>query len=97
MKYEYDVGLEGFRRTDRRGKPLYVNITEANRIINLLNLGHSVADIKGKVSLSSPMGTITTINSFIRNYNEGNIIIPEDVPAPTKAYELSLSPTFMNV
>lgn len=87
MKYIYNVELEAFRREDRKGKPLYVNIIEANRIISLLNLGHSVAEINGKVSLSNPKGTVTTINSFIRNYNEGNIEIPENAPTPVHNLE----------
>lgn len=87
MKYKYDVDLEAFKRVDNRGKPLYVNIIEANRIINLLNLGHSVADINGKISLSNPKGTVTTINSFIRNYREDNIIMPEDAPVPSRVFD----------
>lgn len=87
MKYKYDVELEAFKRVDNRGKPLYINITEANRIINLLNLGHSVADINGKVALSNPKGTVTTINSFIRNYKEDNIILPDDAPAPVHVFD----------
>ena len=87
MKYEYDINLEAFRREDHRGKPLYVNITEAERIVNLLNLGYPVATITGKVSLSNPKGTVTTLNSFIRNYKQGNIVMPEDAPAPTLYYE----------
>ena len=86
-KYEYNVDCECFKRLDNRGKPLYVNIIEANRIINLINLGHSVADINGKVALSNPKGTVTTINSFIRNYREDNIIMPDDAPAPVKVFE----------
>ena len=86
-KYIYDVDLEAFRRTDKRGKPLYVDIIEANRIINLIELGHSVADITGKVSLSNPKGTVTTINSFIKNYNQGNIEMPTDVPAPVHNFK----------
>ena len=87
MKYTYNVELEAFRREDKKGKPLYVNIIEANRIVSLLNLGHSVAEINGKVSLSNPKGTVTTINSFIRNYNDGNIEIPDDAPTPVHNLE----------
>lgn len=87
MKYEYDITMEAFRREDKRGKPLYVNITEANRIVNLINLGYTVASITGKISLSNPKGTVTTLNSFIRNYKQGNIVMPDDAPAPTLYYE----------
>ena len=87
MRYVYNIEMEAFRREDKRGKPLYINIAEANRIINLLNMGYSVASINGKISLNNPKGTVTTINSFIRNYNEGNIIMPENAPAPVHIFE----------
>lgn len=87
VKYLYNADLEAFRREDKKGKPLYINIIEANRIINLLELGHSVADINGKIALSNPKGTATTINSFIRNYKEDNIVIPENAPAPIHNFE----------
>ena len=87
MKYIYNVELEAFKREDNRGKPLYVNITEANRIISLINLGYTVADVTNKVSLSNPKGTVTTINSFIKNYRNGNIILPDDAPAPVNVFE----------
>ena len=44
-KYIYDAHSETFKRSDKRGMPLYVNIVEANRIINLVNLGTSVQKI----------------------------------------------------
>ena len=53
------------------------------RIISLLNLGYSVSAIQGKVTLSHPKATNHTISTFIKNYNEGNIEIPDDAPAPT--------------
>ena len=87
VKYYYDVQLEAFKREDNRGKPLYVNVTEANRIVNLINLGHSVPSIMSKVKLSNPLGTNTTVKSFIKNYHEGNITIPTDAPAPVRVFE----------
>lgn len=87
VEYHYDVNTEAFKRADNRGKSLYVNITEAQRIISLLNLGYSISDIEGKVSLSSPQGTITTVKSFIRNYKQGNINMPTDAPAPVKVFD----------
>lgn len=87
VEYYYDVNIEAFKRADNRGKPLYVNITEAQRIISLLDLGYSVSDVEGKVSLSSPHGTITTVKSFIRNYKQDNINMPTDAPAPVKVFD----------
>lgn len=84
VKYAYDVVSEVFKREDNRGNHLAVNIAEANRIISLLNLGYSVAEITLKVPLSSPKGTTSTVNSFIKNYRAGNIEMPENAPAPTQ-------------
>ena len=82
VKYKYDVEKEVFVRVDNRGRHLYVNIVEANRIVNMINLGQSVSSITEKVRLSNPKGTFTTINSFIKNYKLGNIEMPVDAPAP---------------
>lgn len=87
VNYRYDVESECFRRVDNRGKPLYVNITEAQKIILQLDLGYSVTSIEGKVALSNPKGTVTTIRSFIRNYRAGNIEIPTDAPAPARVFD----------
>ena len=87
VKYNYNTEMEAFKRNDNRGKPLYVNITEAQRIVSLLELGYSVSDVCGKISLNNPKGTVTTIKSFIRNYNEGNITIPQDAPAPALLFD----------
>lgn len=87
VKYNYNTEMEAFKRNDNRGKPLYVNITEAQRIVSLLELGYSVSDVCGKISLNNPKGTVTTIKSFIRNYNEENITIPQDAPAPALLFD----------
>ena len=87
VKYNYNVEMEAFKRADNRGKAIYVNVTEAQRIVSMLELGYSVADICGKISLNSPKGSLTTIKSFIRNYKSGNIEIPTDAPAPSNVYD----------
>ena len=87
VKYNYNAEMEAFKRADNRGKAIYVNVAEAQRIVSMLELGYSVADICGKVSLNSPKGSLTTIKSFIRNYKNGNIEIPTDAPAPSNVYE----------
>ena len=87
VKYNYNVEMEAFKRSDNRGKAIYVNVAEAQRIVSMLELGYSVADICGKVSLNSPKGSLTTIKSFIRNYKNGNIEIPTNAPAPSNVYE----------
>lgn len=85
--YIYNPNKEAFVREDNRGKPLYINITEAQRIISLMDLGYSVADIENKMSLCNPKGTSTTVKSFIKNYKSGNIEIPENAPAPAGVFD----------
>lgn len=86
--YNYNPNKEAFvREKDNRGKPIYVNVTEAQRIVSLIDLGYSVADIENKMSLSNPKGTSTTVRSFIKNYKEGNIQIPNDAPAPSRIFD----------
>ena len=87
VKYKYDVESECFRRVDNRGKPLWVNVTEAQSIALKLDLGYSITQIEGKVSLANPQGTVTTIRSFIKNYRAGNIEIPSDAPLPVRAFD----------
>lgn len=87
MKYIYDVEKECFKREDNRGKPLYVNITEAQKIALQLDLGYPLTQIEGKIALANPQGTATTIKSFIRNYKQGNIIMPEDAPVPVRIFD----------
>ncbi len=86
-KYEYDANREVFVRKDKRGNHLAVNIAEAQRIINFMNLGYSVDGIQGKMNLVSPKGTASTVKSFIRNYKQGNIEMPNDAPVPVRLFE----------
>lgn len=85
--YNYNPNKEAFVRDDKRGKPIYVNVTEAQRIVSLLDLGYSMADIENKIQLNNPKGTSTTVKSFVKNYKEGNIVLPENAPAPTQLFE----------
>lgn len=84
-KYGYDVRGEVFKREDNRGNPLRINIAEAQRIISLLNLGYSTTAILNKVELSK--GTSSTVKNFIKNYQAGNIDIPDDAPAPVQVLD----------
>ena len=85
--YKYDSQLEVFKRTDNRGNHLAVNISEAQRIISLLDLGYSASKIQNKIRLSNPKASTSTLNSFIRNYVDGNIFMPDDAPAPVRSLE----------
>ena len=86
-EYYYDADNEVFKRMDNRGNYLAINISEALRIIGLIDLGYSNHSIKNKVVISNPNCRSTTIDSFIKNYKNGNINIPENAPAPTQLFE----------
>jgi len=86
VKYEYDVDEEGFRRVDRRGRILPINIVEARRIASLLDLGWGVDAIHKKMVYTQTV-SLTTTRSFIKNYKEGNINLDGDYPAPTRVMD----------
>lgn len=86
VKYFYDVDEEGFRRVDRRGRILPINIVEARRIQSLLDLGWGVDAIHNKMVYTQNVSKTTT-KSFIKNLKEGNIDLEGDYPAPTKQME----------
>lgn len=86
VKYFYDVEEEGFRREDRRGRILPINITEARRIQSLLDLGWGVEAIHKKMVYTQSVSRTTT-NSFIKNLKAGNIDLDGDYPAPTRQME----------
>lgn len=85
--YIYNPNKEAFVRENNKGKPLYVNITEAQRIVSLMDLGYSRTDVENRIILSNPKGTSTTVRSFIRNYKAGNIQMPDDAPAPSRVFD----------
>ena len=92
VTYEYDIEDEVFKRkineNDKKGgKSLYVNITEANKIISLVNLGYTIPVITKRVELSNPKAGSTTVRTFITRYKNGDIIIPKDAPAPSSVFE----------
>ena len=87
VEYYYDVDDEVFKRVDNRGNHLAINIAEAQRIVSLVDLGYSAYKIDNKITLSNPKAGISTVKSFIKNYKDGNINIPDNAPAPTVLYE----------
>ena len=82
MKYEYYESEECFKRIDNRGRPLFVNISEARQIESYINLGYSVEEIKDKVKLSHPRAGRHTIVSIIKNIKEGNVDLTGDYMIP---------------
>ena len=87
-KYEYDPIIEKFRRVDNKGKPLDINIVEARRIVALKNLGYKVPSIfrDNEMNLPSKIG-ITTLRTFIKNYDDGNISIEGEFPVPKAVFD----------
>ncbi len=92
MKYNYDAELECFVREDGNGKKFYINSYEAQRIVTLRELGASYGKICAKINFSSGKVSESTIKNFLKNVDEGNIIVYGDYPAPKKNVEdLSVS------
>ena len=88
VRYEYDPIIEKYRRVDNKGKPLDINIVEARRIVALKNLGYKVPSIyrDNEMDLPSKIG-ITTLRTFIKNYEDGNISIEGEFPVPRKVLD----------
>ena len=82
MKYEYDSDNECFVREDGLGKKFWINSSEAQRIMTMQNLGYSIPMINTKIQFSSGKVTESTIVNFLKNVDEGNIIVDGDYPAP---------------
>ena len=78
MNYKYDVEQECFVREDGLGKKFWINVTEAQRIMTLYDLGNSVSEIRNKIQFNGEVYE-STIRNFIRNVQEGKIEIPTDV------------------
>lgn len=83
VKYKYDVDDEVFKRIDKRGYSLKVNIMEARRIKSLMDLGNGPYDIMRKIEFTNNI-SITTLRTVMKNINEGNITLEGDYPAPTQ-------------
>ena len=87
MRYNYDVDKECFVRADGLGKKFYINITEAQRIATLHDLGNTVSEINNKIDFKSRKVSESTIKNFINNVNEGNIVITGDYPVPVSDFK----------
>ncbi len=82
MKYNYDSNLECFVREDGLGKKLWINSVEGQRIMTLHKLGNSISEIRNKITFNSRKVRESTIEAFIRNVKNGDIVIPSDAPMP---------------
>lgn len=86
-EYYYDAEDEAFKREDKRGNHLSINIVEAQRIVQMVDMGVSNFKIKKEVDISNPKCGKTTVDSFIKNYKQGNIHMPDDAPVPVHVFE----------
>jgi len=88
VKYEYDPLIEKFRRVDNKGTHLNINIVEARRIVALKNLGYKVTSIyrDSELNLANKIG-ISTLRTFIKNYDAGNISIEGEFPVPKAVFD----------
>lgn len=82
MKYEYNASLECFEREDKLGKKFYINSNEAQRIVTMRELGYSIGRICAKIQFNSDKVYESTVANFLKNVDEGNIIVNGDYPAP---------------
>ena len=83
MKYNYDSDKECFVREDGLGKKFYINSSEALRIMSLHELGNTVPEIRNKMTFHSKKVSESSINNFINNVKQGNIVVDGDYPVPT--------------
>lgn len=91
VKYEYNVEDEVFKRVDKRGYSLKVNIVEARRIKSLMDLGNNPYEIMRKIEFANGI-SITTLRTVMKNIREGNINLEGDYPVPTQQLkEMDLS------
>lgn len=92
MKYDYNSDNECFVREDGLGKKFHINSSEAQRIMTLYELGNTISEIRNKMTFASRRVSESSIQNFINNVNEGNIVLSSDLPAPMLEFEdLSLS------
>ena len=90
-KYKYNSELECFERFNKKGNPtgkkLWVNIVEARKIITLYNLGNTVGLIQSKMQFSSNKASGKTVETIVRLYENDDIELEGDFPAPSKDFE----------
>ena len=98
MRYDYDVENECFVREDKLGKKIWINITEAQRIVTLHELGNTISQINNKINFQSGKVGESTVKNFLNNVEQGNIEIYGDYPAPIGVIqELSIEERLNNL
>lgn len=90
-KYKYNTEFECFERFDENGRPsgkkLWVNITEAQRIVTLYELGNSIGLIQSKMKFNSTKASGSTVKTIINLYENDEIELDGDYPAPHQDYD----------
>lgn len=87
MKYEYNSGLGCFERSDGLGKKIWVNMSEAQRIITLRDLGNTIGEIQAKMNFTSNKATSYSVKTILNKYDDGSIIIDMSSPASNIQFE----------
>lgn len=87
MRYNYDSELGAFVREDGLGKKFWITMVEAHRIMTLYELGVSPNQIGAKIQFKNPKTTVSTVSNFIKNVENGDIVLDTDVPLPVEDFD----------
>ena len=87
MRYNYDSELGAFVREDGLGKKFWITMVEAHRIMTLYELGVSPNQIGAKIQFKNPKTTVSTVSNFIKNVENGDIVLDNDVPLPVEDFD----------
>ena len=82
MKYNYNASEECFIREDGLGKKFHINSSEAQRILTMRDLGYTIPKICNKISFNSGKVYESTVKNFLKNVDNGDLVVSEDYPAP---------------
>ena len=87
MRYNYNSELGAFVREDGLGKKFWITMVEAHRIMTLYELGVSPNQIGAKIQFKNPKTTVSTVSNFIKNVENGDIVLDNDVPLPVEDFD----------
>ena len=87
MRYNYDSELGAFVREDGLGKKFWITMVEAHRIMTLYELDVSPNQIVARIQFKNPKTTVSTVNNFIKNVENGDIVVDMDVPLPVEDFD----------
>ena len=87
MRYNYNSELGAFVREDGLGKKFWITMVEAHRIMTLYELGVSPNQIGAKIQFKNPKTTVSSVSNFIKNVENGDIVLDNDVPLPVEDFD----------